>query len=87
MAKIVESPKDCPEGCKWRTNKGKPDYMVKWWRGLAPAKYSHHNNLTTARAEASALIREDSATVVEIYRYASGGHIQNIPIIQASYYA
>lgn len=84
--KITEHPKSQPRGYRWRKIGAAqhPDYAVCYWRGSGMAKIAHESSLTAARKTAKALIREGSATVCEVYRYAeSAGSI--IPVIHCEY--
>lgn len=84
--KNTEHPKTAPRGFKWRAIGAKrhADYQVNYWRNSGPTKRTSASSLTEARKMARALIREDSATYCEIYRYAENG-AAIIPAIQAEY--
>lgn len=86
--KTMEHPKTCPVHYKWRTIglKRHGDYIVKYWRNIGPTKHAHASSLTEARKMAVALIREDSATYCEVYRYAENG-VSIYPFLQVEYSA
>ena len=83
---ITEHSKALPAGYRWRKIGGTshPDYQVNYWRNSGPTKRAHETSLTAARKTAQALIREDSATMCEVYRYAENG-VSIIPVIQVTY--